>query len=277
MGVAVTGLKGKKQAKGRWNFLLMRPQGEVVNFAVSPLLLAVAILFALVFSIGAVLAINQYFRLYLEYQELAEKHSEAQARLSRLDDQYQYQIALTRDYAELLRELNLPDPVNGLIVPEGEPAEPGIAAGELPQENLPEVPPSETADLSEEDHLAAWADLLPALAERIEEKLQVADFKAEGSRFSFQLMNEAAGSLARGRLLILFLVETDGQRQTVPYPDFDPLSPKPDFELAPGYNIARSKLISGQLKVPAGSEILDMMVVAQANDGRVVMKKRIKP
>jgi len=275
----VKGLKGKKQVKGKWNFLLMRPQGEVVNFAVSPTLLASAVLFALVFAIGAVLAINQYFGLYLEYQELAESHSEAQARLSRLDDEYQYQISLTRDYSELLRELNLPNPVAGEngAVPEGGPADPEAAAGQ--DEIPPEVPSSETetAGLSEEDPLAAWADRLPALAGRMEERLQIADFKAEGNRFSFQLINEASGNLARGRLLTLFLVETGGRRQAVPFPDFDPLSPQPDFESGPPYNIRSSKSISGQLSVPAASEILDMMVVAQASDGRMVMKKRVKP
>ena len=120
-------MKGKKQAKGKWNFLLMRPQGEVINFAVSPILLAVALLFALVFAIGAVLAINQYFSLYLEYQEVSESQREALARLNKVDDQYQYQISLTQDYAELLSELDLPDPgagSNGAA-----PAEPEAAAG----------------------------------------------------------------------------------------------------------------------------------------------------
>jgi len=277
MGVAVKGLKGKKQIKGKWNFLLMRPQGEVVNFAVSPMLLAAALLFALIFAIGAVLAINQYFSLYLDYQELAENYRDDKARLNKLDDQYQYQISLTQDYAELLSELDLPDPGAGADedAPENDQAEPKAATGEPADE--PEAPPVQAAELPEEDPLAAWADRLPALAERVEEKLQIADFKVDGNRFSFQLINEAAGNLARGRLLTLFLVETDGRRQVVPFPDFDPRSPRPDFEQGPGYNIRSSKYISGQLKVPAVSEILDMMVVAQAGDGRIVLKKRMRP
>ena len=266
-------VKGKKQVKGKWNFLLMRPQGEVINFAVSPLLLAAALLFALVFAIGAVLAINQYFSLYLEYQELSESRREALAKLNKIDDQYQYQISLTQDYAVLLNELDLPDPgagSNGAA-----PAEPEAAVGEA--EAASPDPPAETADLPEDDPLAAWADRLPALAARIEEKLRIVDFRVEGNRFSFQLINDSPGSLARGRLLTLFIVETGGRRQIVPFLDFDPQSLQPDFESGPGYNIRSSKYISGQLRIPAVSEIQDMMVVAKASDGRMVMKKRIKP
>ena len=284
--MAVKGFKGKKQVKGKWNFLLMRPQGEVVNFAVSPLLLAAAVLFALVFAVCAVLAINQYFSLFLDYQALSESQREAQARLNKLDDQYQYQVSLTQDYAEILSDLDLPDPGAGADgdAPKGDSAEPEAAAGEAAPEpetpetpENPEAPPVLTADLQEEEPLAAWADRLPALAEQIEEKLQIADFKVEANRFSFQLVNESPGSLARGRLLTLFLVETGGRRQAVPFPDFDPRSPRPDFEQGLGYNIRSSKYFSGQLKVPAVSEILDMMVVAQSGDGRIVMKKRLRP
>ena len=272
------GSKGKKQAKGKWNFLLMRPKGEVTNFAVSPPLLAVALLFALIFVAGALLSINRYFSLYLDYQALDESHRQAVARLNKLDDQYQYQISLTQDYAELLSDLDLPDPGAGANgdAPGADSVEPEAEAAAGEAAGAPEDPPAQEA-IQEEDPLAAWADLLPALAERVEEKLQVVDFRVEGNRFGFQLVNEAAGSLARGRLLALFLVETGGRRQAVPFPDFDSRSPRPDFEMGPGYNIRSSKYISGQLKVPAVSEILDMMVVAQAGDGRIVMKKRMRP
>ena len=271
-------VKGKKQVKGKWNFLLMRPQGEVTNFAISPLLLAVALLFALLFTAAGILAINMYFSLYLDYHELAESRREALARLNQLDGQYKYQISLAQDYAALLNELNGPE--QGAWA---EGAGPG-AAVEVPAAG-PDTPeggesqPAEAAPLpEEEDPLEAWADRLPVVSGQAEERLQIVDFRVDGNRFNFQLVNESQGGiLARGRLLTLFLVEADGQRQAVPFPDFDPRSSEPDFEPGPSYNIRSSKQIFGQLRAPAGCEILAMMVVAQSSDGRIVMKRRILP
>ena|GEM_PF-2619392 len=256
--------KGKKQVRGKWNFLVMRPKGEVANFAVSPLFLAAGLLFALAFTIGALLIANRHFSLYLDYQEMAESRREIMARLNQLEGQYQYQISLVQDYAELMNSLGLPGgdpPGNDAVQPPPLPPEAGGASGLL----------------REEDPLETWAALLPDLDIRPEDSLEVDDFRVEGNRFSFQLINEAPGSLARGRLLTLFLVEAEGRLQVIPFPNFDPQSPRPNFEPGPGYNIRSSKHIAGQLKIPAGSEILAAMVAAQSNDGRMVMKKRLKP
>ena len=242
----------------------MRPKGEVANFAVSPHFLAAGLLFALAFTVGALLIANSYFSLYLDYQEVAENRREIMARLNQLEGQCQYQISLVQDYAELMGALNLPG--NGL--PPGE-----AAAAPSPPPEAGEA----SGRLREEDPLEAWAALLPDLDTRPEDNLDVDDFKAEGSRFSFQLINEAPGSLARGRLLTLFLVEAGCRRQVMPFPDFDPQSPQPNFEPGPGYNIRSSKHIAGQLKIPAGSAILAAMVAAQSSDGRIVMKKRLNP
>jgi hypothetical protein len=262
-------VKGKKQVKGKWNFLLMRPQGEVTNFAVSPVLLAVALLFSLVFAAGAVLSINRYFSLYLEYQEVAESRRELQARLNQLDGQYRYQISLTQDYAELLNELDGTKPIlaGGLDPVELGDAVPEASSGGSPSE----------AVSSEMDFLDAWVDRLPALAGQPGESLHIVDFRREGNRFSFQLINETPGSLARGRILTLFLVENQGRLLAVPFPDFDPQASDPDFETGLGYNIRASKHFNGQLNVPVGSRILAMMAVAQSIDGHIVMKKRIMP
>ena len=256
-------VKGKKQARDKWNFLVMRSQGEVTNFSVSPILLAVAFLFALVFVVCSVVVINRYFSLYLEHQELAENRRRAMARQDLLSNQHQYHIALTQDYAELLAELN--DQLGS-----GNEANAAIL-----EDTLEDAP--ETAALAEEDPLADWASRLPAVTEGIKEHLNVTDFKVEGNRFSFQLINETAGTMARGRLLTLFLVETRNRRQVAPFPDFDPRSSQPNFEPGAGYNIRSSKHISGQLKIPPNSKILAMMVAAQTNDGQMVMKKLVKP
>jgi hypothetical protein len=260
-------VKGKKQAKGRWNFLIMRSQGVVTNFSVSPFLLAVVLLFALVFAVISVVVMNQYFNLYLEHRKLVESRREDLARLDQLDIQQQYHIALTQDYAELLAELNQ----SGLESEENGDAQ------EISQDDAAETE-AVMIEVEEEDPLSAWAARLPDLAGGGSgETLNVIDFKAESSRFSFQLINDAAGTMARGRLLTLFLVEAGGRRQVVPFPDFDPRSPRPNFESGPGYNIRSSKHISGQLRIPVGSKILAAMVAARANDGRMVMKKLVQP
>jgi hypothetical protein len=129
----------------------------------------------------------------------------------------------------------------------------------------------------DEDPLSAWAARLPGLAAQPGESLQIVEFKTDGNRFNFQLVNETPGTVARGRLLALFLVETGGRRQAVPFPDFDPRSSWPDFEVGPGYNIRSSKQVSGQLRVPVDSRILSVMVAAQSSDGHIAMKKRIEP
>ena len=245
----------------------MRPQGEVTNFAVSPLFLAAALLFTLAFIIGALVITNLYFSLYLDYHELAENQRELQARLNQLEGQYSYQISLVEDYAELMNDLGLP----GAETDQGGP-EP--SAG-------PAVPPAGEDSASAEDPLEAWAALLPDLEARSGDSLRIDDFRVEGNRFGFQLINEASGAMARGRLLTLFLVEAEGRRLAVPFPDFDPRSRQPNFDPGPGYNttynIRSSKHISGQLRIPAGSKIMAVMVVAQSSDGRIVMKKRIEP
>jgi len=258
-------VKGRKQARGKWNFLVMRPQGVVTNFSISPFLLTVVLLFALVFVVVSVVVMNQYLSLYLEHRELLESRREDLARQGQLDSQQQYHVALTRDYAELLAELDHPGLENGA----------NEDALEDPQES--EMEPAVMIEAEEEDPLSAWASRLPDLVEGMGETLNVIDFTVESGRFSFQLVNEAAGTLARGRLLTLFLVETGDRRQVVPFPEFDPRSNRPNFEAGPGYNIRSSKHISGQLRIPVGSRILAAMVAARANDGRMVMKKLVQP
>ncbi|GHV57238.1 hypothetical protein FACS189460_3440 [Deltaproteobacteria bacterium] len=253
--------KSKKTAKGKWNFLVMRSKGEVTTLSISPLILALALMFALVFTAAAIVTMNLYFNLYLEFRDLNAAHQKVAGKLDRLDDQYKYQISVAKDYAELMSEKNWPN--QNYDGPP--PSEPGPAAAAEPEAEVPADP------------LLTWAAALPDPLSRPEEGLDIDNFRVDGNRFSFQLVNDASGNLARGRLLTLFLVETEGRTLTVPFPDFDPQSPTPDFEAGLGYNIRSSKPFAGQLKVPAGSEIMAMMVAVQASDGRIVMKKRVTP
>lgn len=248
-------VKSKKTTKGKWDILVMRSKGEVAAWSVSPCILALGLVFALLFAAAGVVIINLYFGLYLDFRDLKAAHRETAEKLARLDSQYRYQLSVVSDYAALVNELNWP-------VPASTP-EPAEAAGQ--------------EETTAADPLLAWAETLPAVQERPEEKLAVEDFQADGGRFSFQLINETPGGVARGRLLALFLVEAGGQTLTVPFPDFDPSSPNPNFDLGPGYSIRSSKPISGQLRTPDGGEIMAVMVVAKSGDGRIIMKKRLTP
>ncbi|MDR3037908.1 MAG: hypothetical protein LBV21_01225 [Candidatus Adiutrix sp.] len=260
--------KSKKTAKGKWNFLVMRSKGEVTTLSISPLILALALMFALLFTAAAIVTMNLYFNLYLDFRDLDAAHRKVAEKLERLDDQYKYQISVAKDYAELMGEADWPNR-NYKAPPAAEPDRPLTSAPEVEAAAGEPVPG---------DPLLAWAAALPDPLSRPEEGLDIDNFRVDGNRFSFQLVNDTpGGNSARGRLLTLFLVETEGRTQAVPFPDFDARSPNPDFEAGLGYNIRASKTFPGQLKVPAGSEIMAMMVVAQASDGRIVMKKRVAP
>lgn len=257
-------MKGKKQARGKWNFLVMRSQGEVTNFSVSPFFLALTFLFALFFAVVSIVVMNQYVKLYLEHQEMLEDGREALIRRDQLDKERQYHVALTHDYAKLLAELDPSGPESDIDPDDS-------------QEGAAKTTGATNIFAEEEDPLSAWAASLPPLTEGSGKNLNVVDFKAEGDQFSFQLVNEAAGTQARGRLLALFLVESGGRNQVVPFPDFDLGVPQLNFESGAAYNIRSSKQISGQLEIPLGSKILAAVVAARSSDGRMVMKKLVQP
>ena len=74
----------KKASKGRFNILLMRSQGEVMNIAISPLILVIAFLFAIVFIVASIAIMNRYFTLYLDYRDLSSAYEETAEELGRL-------------------------------------------------------------------------------------------------------------------------------------------------------------------------------------------------
>jgi hypothetical protein len=241
--------------------MIMRPRGEVAHLSISPLILVFSIIFALVFTGAAIVAMNLYYGLYLDFRDLEAAYQKAEAELTRLESLYRYQSSVTNDYADHLSGLGRYD--QAPPAPDPDPA--GAA--------LPDQAPPAAAD----DPLTAWAAFFPDPPLPPAQLLGIEDFKAEEGRFSFHLTNQLAGSQAKGHILALFLVESGGRRLLAPYPDFDVQSRDPDFETGPGYFIRSSKPVAGQLAVPAGSRIVAMMVVARAQEGQIVMKKRLAP
>ncbi|UQZ89981.1 hypothetical protein C4J81_12515 [Deltaproteobacteria bacterium Smac51] len=295
----------KKASKGRFNVLLMRSQGEVMNLAVSPVLLVIAFLFALVFVIASVNIINRYFSLFMDYRDLSAAYEETAEELSRLQSLYTYQASVADDYTNLMRAMNMADPQNG--PEEAEPAaatdvstapsEPPAAdghqgtatqtpaddGGAAGQESGAAVPPGtgepQTPAVPAESKapvtLEEWSDLLPTIADPPEQVLDVERLQVSGGRFSFSLVNDdSAGRAAQGNLLMAFAVEgSDGQASVVAFPDFNLASSEPDFEVGPGYNIRSGKTVNGRISLPAGAKVTAMMVAAKSRAGNVVLKK----
>lgn len=260
--------------KGRLNILVMRSKGQVSNLSISWFTIVFAIMFALAFVAVSVTAINRYLVLYPEHQELIETHRETSRELTALRELYAYQYAVAEDYDKFLKSVGR-DEGDG----EGEGDETTRTPGEdfIPAGGLPA--PVEGPPLIELEgfSLEAWADLFPDPDSAPEQELNVENLKINGSDFSFRLVNESAGTLAQGHLLLLFSIKVDGRIILRPYPNFDVRSAEPDFELGPAYNIRSSKPVGGTLDLPEGAKILEMMVVARSKPGPIVLKKSIQP
>jgi len=274
----------KKTDGGRWNFLIMRSKGEVTNLSVSPLALLLALFFGLAFVAASVVVINRYFILYQDHQELAAIHSVAAEELKRLKDLYNYQAVLNDQYAEIIGSVGQTDNPGQPENPEegGPAAGPANGNGDFitlgRMGGLPEENPEAALVDADGYSLEAWASMLPDPSAPPEQTLDIERLQVSGARFRFQLVNEGDGiKQAQGRLLMLFVVEKDKKISLVPYPDFNIKSGQPEFGVGPSYKIRSAKPISGQLHIPAGAKVLEMMAVARSQTGNIVMKKKLLP
>lgn len=269
-----------KHSKSRWNILVMRPQGLVTSLSVSPIFLLILLLFSLAFAAVSIIVIHRYFDLVWAHGELAAAHQEAVDELARLRNLYTYQSTVASQYAHLLNA-GEPEADEAAEIPadSSAPPEPAAepAAGTAPSDDASggAFSPGNEAPEAEAGPLDAWAALFPDPAPRA--SLNVEKFEVKGRAFRFHLTNEVLGTQAQGHLLILFTVEADGRTILIPYPEFNFRVREVDFTPGPTYNIRSSKPVSGQLDMPPGGRILEMMVLAQSQEGLVVMKKKITP
>lgn len=277
----MTGVRKATPSKGRVNILLMRSKGQVSNISVSWFTLIFGLLFSILFVAASIVIMNRYFRLYPDHRELEITHQEMTKELHRLRNLYAYQYAVADDYAKFLNSVGR-DQASGPEGPEEAQAPPSQAAEDfIPAAPLepPAESEAETTLLTDADgfSLDSWADLFPDPAGPPEQELDIEKLRLDGPRFNFRLTNEAAGSQAQGDLLLLFAVENQGRISLMPYPDFDFKSTEPDFKRGPNYNIRSSKPINGRLNLARGSKVLEMMAVARARSGNIVLKKKIRP
>lgn len=279
----MTAKSRKKASKGRFNILLMRSQGEVLNLAVSPVILVIGFLFAIVFVVVSVNIMNRYFALYLDHRDLLVAYDETAEELSRLQSLYTYQASVADDYTNLMQALNRADPQHDPNEEAANTAEtPAASEGAGAEASGPEAPAG-TGETALTDPvpppqlpqtLDEWAALLPAIASPVEQRLDVERLRVAGGRFSFALINDNGGRAAQGNLLMLFAVETpDGQTHLVASPDFDLSSTEPNFDMGPGYNIRAGKTVDGRIELPQGGVVKSMMAAAKSRTGNIVMKK----
>lgn len=275
----MAGVRRSTPSKGRMNILFMRSKGQVSNLSLSWFTVVFGLIFSLVFVAVSIVIINRYVLLYPEYRDLEAAHKEMSRELHRLRNLYAYQYAVADDYAKFLN-----------AVGRSEGSEEGGAAEDESSEAAEEFIPAAPLNLPEEGEpaeplltdaegfsLDSWGDLFPDPADPPEQELDIERLRVDGPRFNFQLINESAGLLAQGNILVLFAVENDGRISLTPFPNFEYKSVEPDFSRGPSYNIRSSKPISGRLNLARGAKVLEMMVVARARSGNIVLKKKIKP
>lgn len=258
--------------------MIMRSKGQVSNISISWVALIFGLLFSLAFAAASIVVMNRYFTLYPEHRELTAAYKEMSGELNRLRNLYAYQYAVADDYARYLNSVGKWDESAGGNNAEnstGTPAEEFIPSAQNPPVESGRAP----ALLADADGFSvdSWADLFADPAQPPEQELDVQKLRLDGPRFVFQLTNESAGILAQGNLLILFAARVGDRISLASFPEFDFKSKTPDFDQGPAYNIWSSKPVSGRLNLDPEAEVMEMMVVARAKSGNIVLKKKLRP
>lgn len=255
-------MPGRSKKSRRYSILVMRPRGGAATFSLSPVFLFLLILFLLVFGVISIVIINRYFSLYLEHDDLKSAHQSATEELFRLQNLYSYQAMLSRDYASY---------VNSAVENSG-----GWDDGQfIPLGSLPLDSGLQALDL-----LDAWSANFPDPIATEDHVLDVDEFEVKNGFFKFRLLNEGDGQKTlHGRLLLLFTVLYPGDNQLVlvPYPEFDPKDREPDFNAGILYSLKADKSVYGNLNLPPEARVVEMMIIARAQDVGVVLKKKLAP
>ena len=271
----------KKHGWHRLNILIMKPGGGVFSLTFSPTLLAVLIIFVLVFSVASIAIMHRYFSLYLDYSDLNIVHKETTTELRKLQEEYSYRIEVVESYNEIMNAMNQVE--SPAEVPELEPVTPAVTDTDTDDIYPEALPPleEETGPLAgaEISSLENWANLFPDPDIEPEHLLEIEKFNVTGGRFEFNLINQNEGDLVQGNILLAFEVETaSGENIFIPYPsNFDLNETAVNFLIGPGYSIRSSKWVNGRITVPAGAKIVKMMVVAKALGSDIVLKKKVSP
>ena len=269
----------KKRGRGRLNILIMKPEGGVTTLTFSPALLVVTVLFAIIFCAASIIVMQRYFTLYFDHRDLKIVHQATERDLEKLQGEYSYRTQVVEAYNEIMRAMNRVEPPA-----EADDFDPGAAADDdaVYPEALPpldeEPDQAAAAAAAGADALENWANLFPDPDPTPEHVLEIERLQVAGGRFDFNLVNQNEGSLAQGNILMVFEAETEGGEKTlVPYPAFDLGAADLNFLIGPSYYIRSSKTVNGRITIPAGSKIVEMMVVAKARSGSIVLKRKIIP
>lgn len=255
----------KKYIQKRWHILIMRPQSRTHTLTISPLFILVMIAFGIIFTTGGVLVINMYLELYPSHLELQAKYDASLQNINRMKNMYEYQTQVNGEYLKLLSTNSKPP------VAATETSPPDLDSKNLDSKKTN----TSLAPQKIKKTLQNWSDLFPNPQRAT---LDAGELEVTGGNFNFKLTNISPRNRpAMGHLLLLFKVDTGGENTLVPFPEFDFKESQPDFTTGPGYNINYSKDVQGLLKIPENSQVVEMMVVGKAQNGQIVLKKKLQP
>ena len=266
--------------------MVMRSKGRVLNLFVSPVLLGLASFFGLLLVAFTVYINYSYLDLLNQYGSLKDSYS----KLNKEAKYLAYQNSVTKLKKEADPE-NMSASLPAQMIPAAvePPVSSIVTIGEQTENNNPAPPIVEDAPVNppvaagsaplsasvvqeqNNDPLDGWAAAhLPELAP---DSLSVERFSLNGAGFRFILAHENDdGSLAQGRILVVFAVKKGEDSRLSSYPELD--LEKPDFNSGPSYSIKSNKTFSGRIKLDNGAQITSAMVLAFSRNGQLVMKQK---
>ncbi len=263
----------------------MRKVGRIYSLDVSARFLVVFGLFALVFAVVAVLAINQYINLSYQNRELRARVD----KLTRSLEEFQFQSQVLSHYNVLVSELNKVEQGK-----QGKDALPGSQeaaapaagnAGSTPSVTEPE--PVDDASDRNADEPAGQAEALAAAAPDTPENppIDVTDFSVDPEkggkalRFKLSLRNIDPGNKAVAGYLTLVLVnQKDNSAAVATYPEVDIKDGLPaDFRKGTQFSISYGKTVRGRIeKLEDAGNFTEGWVFVYSQDGKILLKKNLK-
>ena len=261
----------KKKKKEPINVILMRKSGRMYSFDISGGILLAAFLFAVLFAVASVLAINYGVNLYYQNQDL-------QAEMSRLKTaaaEFEVKPMMLSQYKALEKEMSVADAMSlgeeedPASTPdetvEAGPANSGGEAAENVSGGNDEQRPERLGPTPLEDS--------PIDAENL--KLRVNDNNSE-VKYQFRITNVTPGSKEITGLLFIMLIDASHDPPTIivhPEVDVENFEPQ-DYKRGTLFSIKYGKTVQGKIDLPEGVGPIDeAWIIAYTEEGEPLIRK----
>ena len=256
--------------------ILMRNHGRMYTLNIKGGVLVFTVLFALVFIVVSVYAINQYSVLSLENRELSQQLAQKSMAL----EEYKYQAQVLDQYKQLVEELNKVEPQTATVpqvteepAPEP-PAQPEEAATleitDTPAE--PEEPPAPKS-------LIDTGPPPPATPTVDADQFSLsANDNNTAITFKFTITNiHPNKDPVTGYLFIILANDSTQPVTLVPYPVVELKDGAPvDYKKGTQFSIKQYRTVRGQIKGLEATDKFDKaLVMAYSMDGELIMKKQL--